>query len=328
MHGLPRGGDPGRPVTDVPPVPDGWKGRLRIARRWIRVHWRGLLSGAAALLVAWLLLTWLTWPDVEALRTRNPESTAFIDRYLDRSGATSVAWAPVPASRISPYLKKAVLVGEDLEFFSHEGFSTYEIKQAIKQAIEEREPPRGASTITQQLAKNLWLSPSRSLTRKAREVILTKQLEHDLGKDRILELYLNVVEFGPGIYGAEAAARHYFGKPGSALGARESAMLAASLPRPRQWHPGVESRSYARRVDLILARMRQATFLDRRLGITAPPDTGIVPEEVKEPATEVDEEMELESLDTLPLEEGSTPGESPGEAKPPADTAAGTYPTP
>jgi monofunctional biosynthetic peptidoglycan transglycosylase len=222
---------------------------------------------------------------VEALRTRNPESTAFIDRYLERSGASSVAWRPVPASRISAYLKKAVLVGEDLEFFSHEGFSTYEIKQAIKEAIEEREAPRGASTITQQLAKNLWLSPSRNPMRKAKEVLLTKQLEKKLGKNRILELYLNVVELGPGIYGAEAAARHYFGKPASALTPREAAMLTASLPRPRQWHPGVESSFYARRVDLILTRMRQVTFLDRRFGIPAPqPQPDSIPLEVKEPA--------------------------------------------
>jgi len=268
---VPRARDSGSALSDgSEAAPSPLEKHLRTTWCWVCAHRRDLLLGTAALLLSWFLYTWVTWPDVEALKDRNPESTAFIDRYLERSGTSSVAWHPVPASRISPCLKEAVLVGEDLEFFSHEGFSTYEIKQAIKQAIEEQEAPRGASTITQQLAKNLWLSPSRDPMRKAREVLLTKQLEHDLGKTRILELYLNVVEFGPGVYGAEAAARYYFGKPASALTERESAMLAASLPRPRQWHPGVESPYYARRANLLLTRMRQVTFLDKRLGIGAP----------------------------------------------------------
>ena len=248
-------------------------------------------------------LTWvvLTWPDVEALRSSNPDSTAFIERYLERTGRSSVAWHPVPASRISPYLKEAVLVSEDLEFFSHDGFSKHEIGVAIREAIEEWKPPRGASTITQQLAKNLWLSPTRSPMRKAREFILTKQLERHLGKERILELYLNVVEFGPGVYGAEAAARHYFGKSAAALAPREAAMLAAALPRPSQWHPGVESASYARRVDRIRRLMQQVTFLDRRLGITDAP--------VPEP---VDAEVEPPVADSVvpPAEDGAAPSDS------------------
>lgn len=253
----------------------GRRGLLR--RRGVRLAVG--LAAAAALLSLYVLVT---WPDVEALARRNPERTAFIDRYLAATGASSASWTWVPASRISPHLKEAVVVAEDLEFFSHEGFSVHEIRQAIREAIEEREAPRGASTITQQLAKNLWLSPSRNPLRKAREVILTKQLEKHLGKDRILELYLNVAEFGTGVYGAEAAARHYFGKPASALGPREAAMLAAALPRPLQWHPGVESRWYARRVETLLVRMRQVTFLDRRFGI-APPEPEGVPLEVREP---------------------------------------------
>lgn len=232
-------------------------------------------------LVLWVGYEALTWPDVAALRETNPERTAFIDRYAERSGRAP-AWTWVPASRISPHLEEAAIVGEDLEFFSHDGISTHEIEQAMRRAIEEREVPRGASTITQQLAKNLWLSPSRNPLRKGREVVLTKQLEKHLTKSRILELYLNVVEFGPGVYGAEAAARHYFGRPASALSRREAAMLAAALPRPSQWHPGVESPYYARRVETVLERMRQITFLDRRLGIEEP-EPEEVPAEVREP---------------------------------------------
>ena len=259
---------------------------------FVRRHRRRIVAGlgvAGFVAVVYLLVAWLTWPDVAALENRNPESTAFIDRYLERSGS-SAAWTWVPASRISPHLKEAVLVGEDLEFFSHEGFSAHEIRQAIRQAVEEMEPPRGASTITQQLAKNLWLSPSRSPTRKAKEVLLTRQLEKHLSKNRILEIYLNVVEFGPGVYGAEAAARRYFAKSASGLTPREAAMLAAALPRPRQWHPGVGSANYARRVETLLARMRQVTFLDARLGLGGDPGEP-VPDAPEEVALDAPEEV-------------------------------------
>ena len=282
--------------------------RWREASRWVRVHRRPVLLAVMGVVLAWLTWVVLSWPDVEALRSSNPDSTAFIERYLDRTGRSSVSWSQVPASRISPHLKEAVLVSEDLEFFSHDGFSTHEIRVAIREAIEEWKPPRGASTITQQLAKNLWLSPSRSPMRKAREVILTKQLERHLGKERILELYLNVVEFGPGVYGAEAAARRYFGKPASALGPREAAMLAAALPRPSQWHPGVESASYARRVDRIRRLMQQVTFLDRRLGITGQPGPEPVGAEVEPPVEDSDAPVVDSAL--VPADSARSPADS------------------
>jgi len=157
-----------------------------------------------------------------------------------------------------------------MEFFSHSGFSAVEIRAAIRESLEEGRPLRGASTITQQLAKNLWLSPSRNPLRKLKEVMLTWQLERELSKERILELYLNVVEFGPGVYGAEAAARSYFGTSASSLTEREAAQLAASLPRPSRWHPGVDSPSYLRYVDDILTRMARADFLWRHIGAESP----------------------------------------------------------
>ncbi len=239
-----------------------------------------------ALVLAGLRLAWTvaTWPDVAALRTRNPDTTAFIERYRRQereAGRTGdVQWSWVPASRISPWLKKAVVVAEDVEFFSHGGFSSHETREALRRAIDRRQAPRGASTITQQLAKNLWLSPRRSLTRKLREAALTARLERTLSKERILELYLNVVEFGPGVYGAEAGARHYFGKPASGLISREAAELAAGLPKPSTWHPGSESPAYARRVARILDLMRRIDFLDRRLGLELPP---VRPDEVAPP---------------------------------------------
>jgi len=211
----------------------------------------------------------ITWPDVGRLRGHNPETTAFIARYREREARhgqpVHLQWRSVPYDSISPHLKRAVIAAEDLEFFSHRGFSFAEIRETLRDAISGERELRGASTITQQLAKNLWLSPSRNPLRKVKEAILTYQLERRLPKRRILELYLNVVEFGPGIYGAEAAAQHYFAKPAAALGEEEAARLAAALPRPSRWHPGSESPSYLRYVDEIRQRMERAAFLWRRI---------------------------------------------------------------
>lgn len=212
----------------------------------------------------------VSWPDVAALARANPETTAFIQRYRAQRRAAGqsdrVEWRWVPDEALSPHLKRAAVSAEDMEFFSHDGFSTSEIKVALREALETKEAPRGASTITQQLAKNLWLSPSRNPIRKFKEVLLTRQLERNLAKRRILEIYLNVVEFGPGVYGAEAAAQRYFGKSAAALSEHEAAQLAASLPRPSRWHPGVESSAYWSYVEDIEDRMARATFLWRHVG--------------------------------------------------------------
>jgi monofunctional biosynthetic peptidoglycan transglycosylase len=234
----------------------------------------GVFGLIAAGVAAAVIYEVATWPDVAALATHRPERTAFIDAYRARQRAAGardrVDWRWVPYDAISVHLARAVVAGEDMEFFFHHGFSTSEIRAAIREAVEEGGGLRGASTITQQLAKNLWLSPSRNPWRKVKEALLTRDLERHLTKRRILELYLNVVEFGPGIYGAEAAAEDYFGEPASALTEHQAAMLAASLPRPSTWHPGSTSQAYARYVTEIEARMARATFLWRRLGVPAP----------------------------------------------------------
>ena len=144
----------------------------------------------------------------------------------------------MPYGRISAELKLAVLVAEDIDFFSHHGFAVAELKKAVQEAWEEGEMPRGASTLSQQLAKNLWLSPSRNPLRKVKEALLTRSLEKHLAKRRILELYLNVVEFAPGVYGAEAAAQRFFGKPAAALSRPEAAALAGGLPKPSELASG------------------------------------------------------------------------------------------
>jgi len=231
-----------------------------------RSRWRTrriVLLSVAGLFLAYLAGEALSWPDVSALATRRPATTAFMERYkhgwLGLGAERHVEWKWVPYSRISPSLKIAVLCGEDLRFFAHSGFDEEEMKAALQDAWEEKELPRGASTITQQLAKNLWLSPSYNPLRKVKEALLTRQLEKNLAKRRILHIYLNVVEFGPGIYGAEAAARHYFHKSAASLGDQEAAQLAASLPAPRTWHPGGTTRGYRAHVRTVARRMARAS---------------------------------------------------------------------
>lgn len=206
------------------------KGRLRVGAL--------LLISGLALAVCWLGWEVSHWPDVKALSTSNPKTTAFIELYQDQSVREGekpcLQWIWTPSAKISEDLKLAVLVGEDFNFFSHHGFDLGEMKSALQEAWEEKELPRGASTLTQQTVKNLWLSPSRNPLRKVKEAILTRQVERALSKKRILEIYLNIVEFGPGIYGAEAASQFYFKKHASALSSHEAAELAASLPYPKR----------------------------------------------------------------------------------------------
>jgi monofunctional biosynthetic peptidoglycan transglycosylase len=156
---------------------------------------RKLLLTVLALLAAWLVWEAITWPDVAALAHAHPRTTAFIEKYRGWGlfgPRRKVEYAWVPYERISPNLKRAVLVNEDMRFFSHNGFDEAEIKAALQDAWREKSMPRGASTITQQVAKNLWLSGSYNPLRKVKEAILTRQLEVDLTKRRILEIYLNV----------------------------------------------------------------------------------------------------------------------------------------
>jgi monofunctional glycosyltransferase len=242
-------------------MPARGKPRARWARRLL-----ALLLLALCLWAAWEVLT---WPDVRSLARERPTTTAFVEDYRARLRAQGkpdrVAWAWTPYAAISADLKRAVLVAEDINFFAHQGFDLGEVQNALTEALRDRERPRGASTITQQLAKNLWLSPSRNPWRKVKEAILTWQLERTLSKRRILELYLNVAEFGPGVFGAGAASQRYFGRPAADLGPAEAAALAAGLPMPALWHPGVDRPAYRRRVASIRERMDKAVFLARQI---------------------------------------------------------------
>jgi monofunctional biosynthetic peptidoglycan transglycosylase len=236
-------------------------------RRPRRRRLRTALALVVVALVVWLAWEAWSWPDVGRLARRPPTTTAFIERWrasqrlAGRDDRVDRRWVSYGA--IAPGLKVAVLVAEDINFFSHSGFDGGEIRKALGQALEDGELPRGASTISQQLAKNLWLSPSRDPLRKLREAVLTWQLERTLAKRRLLELYLNVVEFGPGIWGVESASRRYFGKAAADLTDDEAVLLAASLPSPTTWHPGSSSAGYRRHADRVRQRMDKAQFLRR-----------------------------------------------------------------
>lgn len=222
----------------------------------ILVLWVALPAAALALL--WLI----TLPDVARLATTNPTATALMEAREAQAEAQGERlgrqWIWVPLSRMSPHLRRAVVVAEDASFFTHEGFDWEGMKDAALYDLEKGALKRGGSTITQQLAKNLYLSSERSMFRKAQEALITRSLEHHLTKQRILELYLNVAEWGTGVYGAEAAARHHFRKSASDLTADEAAWLAAILPSPRRYDPLRKTTSLVRRYERVLHRMSQA----------------------------------------------------------------------
>lgn len=217
------------------------------------------LAALVAVAFACGAYAYLTLPDVRPLRTENPGTTAFMKLRAEeaaRAGRTP-RWEQrwVEYDRISPALRRAVLVAEDSAFWQHDGVDFEQLRESIEVNLERGRLVRGASTITQQLAKNLYLSPARSPLRKLRELFLARQLEAVLSKRRILELYLNVVEWGDGIFGAEAAARAYFHKPASALTAEEAALLAGALINPRLHNPARPTRRLLQRQEIILRRM-------------------------------------------------------------------------
>ena len=212
-----------------------------------------ILIGA---IMVWLAYEVITFPNIPKLKTQNPATTSMIQNRISeaqedgREPRKLMVWMPI--EQISPNLQKAVLAGEDARFFEHDGFDWDSINKAWDEAKKDAEkeakaegdynpndwiPPmpnfkRGASTVTQQLAKNLYLSEERSFFRKGREAIITYFLERDLSKKRILEIYLNIIEWGDGIYGAEAASRFYFKKSASNLTPNEAAYLSAMIPSP------------------------------------------------------------------------------------------------
>ncbi len=292
-----------------------------------------------------LALTGLGWaeslPQATGLRDAQPDTTAVMRERIRQAQADGKTYhihrVPVPLSRISHHLRRAVIVAEDARFYRHHGIdwqalgtelhygqdsfrlTSARARDAALHAFEyylaHRDEVRGRSTITQQLAKNLYFGTNRSLLRKLKEFIVTRRLEHNLTKNRILELYLNDVEWGPGIFGAEAAARAYFGKSAADLTMEEAAALAATLPHPLTSNPGLHPRRLAWREAMILHWMRPDTssgdslwadtaLLEKLAGDTTRLDT-IRLDTIPPPAAR----MALDTLmpDSLPLPRDTTP---------------------
>ena len=234
--------------------------------RAITRFWRGfarwfvlgpaLLLAGFALYQGWFLAHILYWVK------HNPETTRIMERRLETLRETDPRaklqhrW--VEYGRTSVHLKRAIVAAEDAKFVDHEGFDWEGIQRALEKNQRRGKVVAGGSTITQQLAKNLFLTGERSLLRKAQEAIITAMLEAVMDKRRILEIYLNVVEWGEGVFGAEAAARYYFGVSAAALTGGQAARLAAMLPRPRFYDRNRESQYLAQYADIIIARMQAA----------------------------------------------------------------------
>ncbi|HSQ35704.1 MAG TPA: monofunctional biosynthetic peptidoglycan transglycosylase [Candidatus Binatia bacterium] len=237
------------------------EGKKKSKHLWLRI-------GAASLVLAVLggLLFWLTLPDVTWLKKDTPRETAMMrfrsDQARQEGRKARRIWRRVPLSRISPYLIQAVRIAEDDKFFEHKGFDWDSMQAALEANIEKKSVRRGGSTITQQLAKNLFLSPGQNVWRKLREAAIAMTLEKELSKKRILELYLNLIEWGNGIYGIEAAARVYFKCPASALSLAQAIRLASVLPNPHRFSAtGSGNRRMNRKRRIIATRMLRRRWI-------------------------------------------------------------------
>jgi monofunctional biosynthetic peptidoglycan transglycosylase len=263
---------------------------------------------------------WITFPDVGALATNPPTTTAFMEqrkaelRAAGKSDAIEYRW--VPYARISPYLRRGVLVAEDDTFYEHDGVDVDALQEAIRKDWERKKITHGGSTITQQLAKNLYLSPSRNPLRKVKEYFIARSLENHLSKKRILELYMNVVEMGERVYGAEAASQFYFHTSAAVLSPSQAALLAGCLPNPRLMNPAAPNKRLRFRQRMVLSRMRRWGYLFEKEVLTEkkPPAAA--------PATETTATTETTdtALQQTPPTDTATPEVPPNEP-PPTDTA-------
>ena len=214
----------------------------------MRFLWR-IISITLILILVYFIIDvgrYFIYPNVASLKKSCPKQTAFMKYrekvWKEQGIKRKITNIWVPLSVISPYVMKAVIIAEDDKFWSHEGFDFEAMQKALEKDIKKKKFKAGGSTISQQLAKNLYLSPSKNPVRKLKEAILTWRIERQLSKRRIMELYLNVAEWGDGIYGIEAAARKHYGKSAAGLTAREAATLAVVIPSPRRYRTDGTSR--------------------------------------------------------------------------------------
>ena len=265
-----------------------------------------LLAGVAlAIFVLRAALEAGTYP-VGELATRVPERTAMMrDRGLRLHAGVDRRW--LPYERISPLLRRAVLIAEDDAFFSHDGFDWNEIRSAARENLEAGRIVRGGSTITQQLARNLYLGDARTLTRKLEEAFVAVRLERALTKRRIFELYLNLIEWGDGIYGAEAAAQHFFGVSASDLTPRQAVLLAAVIINPRRFSPLDPPPRIERRVRKIAGRLLRRGALDETSYRLAIGEAGAAPDSTGADSLRAPASVPPESADAAAPESLATP---------------------
>lgn len=298
----------GGPAGSADITPDGEPHRpfYRRISGWMRRH--KLYTALLLLLVLVLAeLAGIPWFAVARMKTQNPPETALMRQRASEAEASgkrfSVTQKWIPLSRISKHLVDAVVVAEDGTFFTHGGVDWFEVRESLEKDFQEGRAARGASTITQQLAKNLFLSTSKDPARKVKELIITFLMEKELDKDRILEIYLNIVEWGPGVFGVEAASETYFGVHAEDLTLDQSARLAAVIPSPIRHRPDGDGKYVLRRKEIVLRRMGARNMVPAPPGtpLAAPGvaarDSAVVPpgipgETANEDTTEIDEGRE------------------------------------
>lgn len=254
------------------------------------------------------------YPDIDELKEVRPVPTAFMEyreeEWAEENREKEIQHKWVSFSQISPNVVKAVLIAEDDGFWNHDGFDVKGMEQAIERSLEKG-TVAGGSTISQQLSKNLFLSPSKNPVRKIKEAIITWRIENTLSKRRILEIYLNVAEWGDGIFGIEAAARHYYGKSAKRLSAREAARLAAVLPNPIKYDP-TGNQKYVKNRSRIIYKIMQ------RRGVVIPEYKEVMTPKQEESAEESSEGNESVSDlfgETAPSELSPAAAESPAVAE-------------
>lgn len=249
-------------------------------RSFRRILPAALLACGAAVLLS--IVYYFFFPDVAKLRKSNPGKTSFMEyreaEWKEAGKRLRIRQSWRPLSRISPYVVKAVIISEDDKFWSHDGFDFEAMHKAMDKNLKKGRIKYGGSTISQQLAKNLYLTPSRNPVRKLKEAILTWRIEQTLSKRRILELYLNVAEWGEGLFGIEAASRRYFGKSAADIGAIEAARLVSALPNPRRYNPSGSSRFVENRSHRIYRIMvRRGIVIEDFEEIMKEPEVRIAP---------------------------------------------------